>query len=81
MAGAATAAAQARAAARTEHGSCSALCKQAASTVPLGHSQGIGPLALFHFFQFSEYVQILAKFKNLCRILLNSESCETNFVG
>jgi hypothetical protein len=43
-----------------------------ACTVPLGHGQGIGPLALFHFFQFSEYIQIIAKFKNLSRILFNS---------
>jgi hypothetical protein len=32
-------------------------------------------------FLFSEYIQILGKFKNLCMIHLNSENCEINFVG
>jgi hypothetical protein len=32
-------------------------------------------------FLFSRYIHILAKFKKLCMIHLNSESCDTNFVG
>jgi hypothetical protein len=40
-----------------------------------------GPLAFVLCFLFSKYIQILVKFKNLCRIHLNSESCETTFVG
>jgi hypothetical protein len=48
-------------------------------TVPLGRKR-IWPIDLCFVFIFSEYIQILANFKNLCRIHLNSESCETNFV-
>jgi hypothetical protein len=49
------------------------LCHWAAS--------GFGPVAFELFLYFSEYIQILAKFKNLCRIHLNSENYETNFAG
>jgi hypothetical protein len=51
-----------------------------ADALPLGCKQ-IRPIGLCFVFLFFEYIQILAKFKNLCRILLNSESYETNFVG
>jgi hypothetical protein len=47
--------------------------------VPLGHGR-IRPIGLRFVLLFSEYIQILSKFKNLCRIHLNSENCETNFV-
>jgi hypothetical protein len=40
-----------------------------------------GRVALGLDFIFSEYIQFLANSKNLCRIHLNSENYETNFVG
>jgi hypothetical protein len=51
-----------------------------AGAVPLGRkriSAHWPPIALL----FSVYIQILSKFKNLCRIRLNLENYETNFVG
>jgi hypothetical protein len=50
-----------------------------AGAVPLGHGW-IQPIGLLFVLLFSEYVQILSKFKNLSRIHLNSEKYETNFV-
>jgi hypothetical protein len=51
-----------------------------AGAIPLGRkriSTHWPPIALL----FSVYIQILLKFKNLCRTRLNSENYETNFVG
>jgi hypothetical protein len=42
---------------------------------------GFGPVAVWLNFLFSEYIQILTNLKKLCRIHLNSENYETNFVG
>jgi hypothetical protein len=39
-----------------------------------GLGEDIGPLACFIFSQFSEYIQMLAKFKNLCRIHLTQKA-------
>jgi hypothetical protein len=49
------------------------------SIVPLGCAH-IRPVGIQNPFRIFEYIQMLSKFKNLCRIHLNSESCETNFV-
>jgi hypothetical protein len=50
-----------------------------AGAVPLGHGR-IQPIGLQFVLLFSKYIQILSKFKNLWRIHLNVEKCETNFV-
>jgi hypothetical protein len=42
---------------------------------------GFGPVAVELNFLFSEYIQFLANSKKLCRIHLNSENYETNFIG
>jgi hypothetical protein len=42
---------------------------------------GFGPVAFGLDYIFFEYIQFLANSKNLCRIHLNSENYETNFVG
>jgi hypothetical protein len=55
-----------------------------ANTMQAGHELGrewIRPIGLRFVLLFSEYIQILSKFKNSCRIHLNSENYETNFVG
>jgi hypothetical protein len=59
-----------------------------AHTVRAGHGRcavgprpRIRPIDLRIVLLFSEYIQILSKFKNLCRIHLNLENYETNFVG
>jgi hypothetical protein len=62
-------------------GRCRRSCRPR-GTAPLGHGQGIDPLALFrHFFSIFRIYSNPCKFKNLCRIRLNSENYETNFVG
>jgi hypothetical protein len=57
------------------------------STVDVGRAllcnwavRGFGPVTIELIFIFSEYIQILANSKKLCRIHLNSENYERNFV-
>jgi hypothetical protein len=69
----------ARAAAPGSSGPQAAVQAIRASAIPLGRKQistHWPPIALL----FSVYIQILLKFKNLCRIRLNSKNYETNFV-
>jgi hypothetical protein len=51
-----------------------------AGAVPLGRER-IRPIGLRFVLLFSKYIQIISKFKNLCKIHLNSKNYETNFVG
>jgi hypothetical protein len=53
----------------------------AARHYTVGPRPGNRPIGFCFIFLFSDIVQIFAKFKNLCRVHLNSESYKPNFVG
>jgi hypothetical protein len=55
-----------------------ALCKPVTPVLCHWAASRFQPTVLCFIFLFFEYIQILAKFKNLCRIHLNSESYEAN---
>jgi hypothetical protein len=65
---------------RREHGPCARVAARRAHAVRLGRARFRPSDTRFRFYIFRIYL-IRYKFKNLCRIHLNSENYEINFVG